>query len=627
MWILITLLLNSGFGFDQVKVDQVLETLRTCNNIYNQQNEINILAKQDRGSTITVNALDLFNQGMSMEFDGRADIVVGDVPGETLLISGYFYNNGNILIIGDGVLLLDQADFNLDGTIYIMNHGVMRADSSTLSFIQHYIYHRGLNIGDSAKCAIYDCETHFSGYPMGVWIGYWGEIVMSNVHNYDWITAVVSNNGKADLDDVDITGEWLYGDQCYASFRRVNNFLSWFFFPSLSVVQLAFPPGDTVLNFYVDSTLSNVHGIGYHVELDSCTNCMWAAIPLRGSDVTIDSSMLRVTGIMLEGIDTFAISGLVNGLHYDDYTLPVNDRNYHLINSSVQTWNLYPDDSVNVTLTNSIFGELCAYGNSYVTIMNAYCDGSGGHLEASTNAFLLTGFSSIFADIITKNRGMCVVGYCAMPYGNIWVTNASIMIIINTQFPDDPVVSDTGIVFVAAVSGPANAATDDTVAVQGSAWVDRGPNQPVDFGFYRMSFRLVGDSAWIPFGDSNTVEVRRSTLENWNTVGLAPGNYELRLVLKDNVGDSVECSKVITLRVTDIEEEAAQNDIESAYVRRVTARSFLFTNPEPGRNISVFNLTGQRVYSTAKREINWTAKASGVYFVQIDNFVRKIVAY
>jgi hypothetical protein len=624
MWILISILFNSSVNFDQVKVDKALKTLGTY---YRQNNEIFLPATSNQSNFMPANAFKFFDQGMLTALDSRADIIVGDVPGETLQISGYFYNNGNIIIIGNGVLLLDQADFNLDGTIYIMNHGIMRADSSTLSFIQHYIYHRGLSIGDSAKCGIYDCETHFSGYPMGVSVTYWGEIVMRNVTNHDWITAVVVQKAKADLNDVDITGEWLYGDQCYASFRHVNNFLSWFFFPSLSVVQLAFPPGDTVLDFYVDSTLSNVHGIGYHVELDSCTNCMWAAIPLRGSDVTIDSSMLRVTGIMFDGSDTFTVSGLVNGLHYNDYTLPVNDRNYHLINSSVQTWNLYPNDSVNVTLQNSIFGELCAYSNSYVTIMNAYCDGSGGHLEAANGAFLLTGFSSIFADIITKNRGMCVIGYCAMPYGNIWVTSASIMILVNTQFPDDPVVSDTGIVFVAAVSGPANAATDDTVAVQGSAWVDRGPYQPVDFGFYRMSYRLVGNSAWIPFGDSNTVEVRRSTLENWNTVGLAPGNYEVRLVLKDNVGDSVECSKVITLRVTGIEEEAAQNDIERPLVRRVTARSFLFTNPVPGRNISVFNLAGQRVYSTAKREVNWTAKASGVYFVQMDNFIRKIVAY
>jgi hypothetical protein len=407
----------------------------------------------------------------------------------------------------------------------------------------------------------------------------------------------------------------------------VNYFLSWFFFPSLSVVQLTFPEGDTVLNFYVDSTLSNVHGIGYHVELDSCTNCMWAAIPLRGSDATIDSSTLRVTGIMFDGSDTFTVSGLVNGLHYDDYTLPVNDRIYHLINSSVQTWNLYPDDTVNVSLSSSIFGELCAYGNSNVTIMNAYCDGSGGHLEASNNAFLLTGFSSIFADIITKNRGMCVVGYCAMPSGNIWVTSASIMILVNTQFPDDPLVSDTAIVFVAAVSGPANAATDDTVAVQGSAWIDRGPYQPVDFGFYRMSYRPVGNSAWIPFGDSNTVEVRRSTLEYWSTVGLAPGNYEVRLVLKDNVGDSVECSKVITLRVTGIEEETDQKDLEKAFVRRITTRSFLLTNPAPGTNISVFNLAGQRVFSTLERRACWTAKAGGIYFVRGGETLKKIIAY
>lgn len=556
---------------------------------------------------------------------GRADIIVGDVPGETLAVTGYFYNNGNIYVVNDGVVILQGADFNLDGDIALMQHGRFLADSSRLNFLQAHIYHRGITVADSSYCRIQRSQTAFSGYPFSIYVGHHGQIELVNVTNQDWITAVVGNQGRARLDRVGVTGEWLFTDQCDARFNRVDQFLSWYFFPDSSVVNMKFPAGDSVDGFVFDSTLGPIHGIGYHVAIDSSTNCMWAGIPLPGSHVEIDSSRLRVTGVMFEGGDSFAVAGLVNGLEYEDYLLPLADRHYRLTNTSVQTWNLYPADSVGLTLSSSIFGELCAYGSSRVTIMNAYCDGSDGHLEAANNSFLIVGYSSVFADIITKNHGLCIVALCAMPWGNIWATGASILALVNTQFPEDPVPSDTAIVFVAAVTGPSSAAVDDTVPILGSAWIDRGPFQTVDFGFYRMSYRAAGSSTWIPFGDSNTVEVRRDILEQWPTAGLAPGLYEVRLVLKDDLGDSIECAKGITLRLTGIEETAdrPQNGFR---VIPQSGRVFRIENASPA-GTRIYNPAGRLVYRSARRSFQWTAGQAGVYFLRCGSQAAKLVAY
>ena len=602
-------------NIDQDKIDKALAMIEQ----YQVESVIQLYPQPDRSLNHILNGYH--------PNSNRADIIVGDVPAETLVISGSFYNYGNIIVINDGVLIISNADFSLDGNIIVVNRGQATASLSTMNFIQHYIYQRGITIADSAKFSISDCQTTFSGYPIGVWVGGTGEITLNNVDNQDWITAVVGQSGKATLNNVGITGEWLFGDRCFATFNNVHNFLSWFIFPDLSVANIAFPAGDTVNGFVMDSALANVDGIDYHVEIDSSINCMWAAIPLKGSNVTVNNSELRVTGIMFEGHDTFTVSGLVNGLHYDDYVLPVSDRIYRLINSSVQTWNLYPDDTVSVTLASSIFGELCAYGNSNVTIMNAYCDGSGGHLEAASNAVLIVGFSSVSADIITKNRGMCIVAYCAMPWGNIWATSASILILINTQFPEDPIPSDTSIVFVEAITGPSNAATDDTVGIMGSAWIDPGPYHPVDFGFYRLSYRIAGDTSWIPFGDSNTVEVRRDLLEYWNTVGLVPGIYEVRLVMKDNVGDSVECSKQITLRVTGIEELADMDAEDNFRIRRLGPRRFIIENINCPTTSGIYDLSGREIFRSTKARFKWEAMTAGVFFVKNSKGSRKIVAY
>ena len=188
----------------------------------------------------------------------RDDIIIGDQPAETLNVSGYFYNDGDIIIINDGVLSIKNADFNLAGNIIMVNQGKAIIDSSVLNFIQDYIYHHIIYVTDSASFSIENCTTSFNGYPFCI----------------------------------SITGEWLFANDCYAEFKHVDNFLTWYFFPDSSVVDITFPDEDTIFGFYFDSTLSNVGGIGYHVEIDSSTDCMWATIPLKGSDVTINDSII-----------------------------------------------------------------------------------------------------------------------------------------------------------------------------------------------------------------------------------------------------------------------------------------------------------------------------------------------
>jgi len=617
MWLLLTI----GFfgNVNQNKIDKALDLIRE----HYSEHVVFQLPEVDK--KMYANGLRQFLHQPQYNF-ACADIIIGDVPGETLNISGYFYNAGNIIVVNDGVLRLRYADFNLDGNIYVLNYGQALADSSTLRFLQDYIYQYGITLVDSAKFILTNSFTSYNGYPFGFAALGYARVIIQNVTNQDWTTAMVSQRSNVFLNNVGITGEWLFADDCFARFHKVDNFLSWYFFPESSIVGIGFPPGDTVYGFHFDSTLGNVQGINYHVEIDSSTNCMWAAIPLKGSAVTIDSSELRVTGLIFQGIDTFALSGLVNGLFYPDWTLPVSDRNYHLINTTVQTWNLYPSDTVNLDLGNSIFGELCAYGNSYAFIHNAFCDGSGGHLEASNNAFLLVAFSSIFADIITKNRGLCIVAYCSMPWGNIWATGASVMIFVNSQFPEDPIPSDTSIVFVAAITGPSNANTDDTVGILGSAWVDKGPFHPLDFGFYYLFYRPVGDSNWIPLGDSQFVEIRHDTLDYWNTVGLSPGQYEVRLVLKDNAGDSTECLKVITLREMGTEEISKCFSNNHISVKQLSPRCFYIENFEPVSEIDIYDLAGRKVYRNTNKRFIWKAPAAGVFFIHGKTLIRKIVA-
>ena len=563
------------------------------------------------------------------KFSTRADLVIGDTPAETLSVTGYFYNQGNITIINDGVLEVKNADFNLDGNIYILHQGQAFFDSSDVNIIQHYIYQHILFIGDSAYCSITNSETSFSGYQISFSIAFDGEINMQNVTNQDWITAGVQHTATVTLINIDgYTGEWLFLDDCYAEFKHVDYLLTWYFFSDGSVVDFDFPEDDTLYGFYLDSTHANVSGVGYHVEIDSSTDCMWATIPLRGSDVIIRNSDLRVTGLMFEGTDTFSVSGLVNGLDYSDWLLPISDRNYHLINTGVQTWNLSPDDTTNITLSSSIFGELCGFTDSYTTIQNAFCDGTGGHIEAAHRSLVAVYSSSIFADVITKNRGICVLGNCAMPVGRIWATGASIMVLANTSFPEDPIPSDTSIVFVASITAPSSGYTEDSIGIVGSAWIDKGPIQPLDFDHYRLSFRKVGEVPLTPFAEVKYQEVRRDTLDYWNTAGLSEGTYEIKLVLKDNVGDSVEAWKQINLSLPSGIDEGTTN-IPDISIEQVGSRLFHIEKSPDIKEFDIYNISGRLIEKITNNEVYWHAPASGVYYLKNNRkgINKKLVVY
>lgn len=611
------------FTFNQPVVDRALSYIE---GVYNTPL---IMAWQRNSGYVWPGTQALYRANRVSDFNERADIIVGDEPAETLSITGYFYNNGDIIVINNGVVLIDHADFYLDGNIIAMNQGLVHVDSSQFTILQHFIYHRILTTVDSAQFSISNTTTDFNGFQINVNIQGRGNFTMSHVVNNDWITAVVMHNAHTLIEYVDHTGEWLFINQCTSVFKHVEGLLSWFFCEDSSIIDIAFPSSDSVFDFIFDSTIANITNVDYHVEIDSSTNCIWAMIPLGGSDVTVRDSYLRVTGLMFEGADSFAVTGLVNNLHYDDYTLPIHDRNYHLINTTVQTWNLYPSDSTSVHLRSSIFGELCGFSSSFTTIEQAFCDGSGGHIEASSTATVLVVLSSVFADVITKEHGICLLAHCSMPYGRIWATGSSVMIIINTQFPEEPIPRDTSIVFVAAITGPSEAMVDDTVAIIGSAWIDAGPYQPLDFDEYRLSMRRVNDSIWQPIGNSQFEEVRYDTLDRWNTTGLQHGDYEVRLVIKDTAGDSVEALKLIQLRSVGIEDSPMGVCRADLICSRMRSGVYAITSRVTHPDIHIYDVAGKHVAMFDRPEVIWKAPACGIYFIQekTEQITKKVIVF
>jgi len=564
---------------------------------------------------------------------GKDSLVIGDTPGETLFISGAYSIPMDIYIINDGVMLLRNADLSIDGNVTLTNHGKFDCDSSQVHFLQHYIYDFNIFIQDSAEFIVRNSSTTFNRFPIGLTSIGNSKLVWKNVYNRDWTTGVVFGDAVDSLDNVNIAGEWLLSDRSFTSFRNTDTLLVWFFFPDSSVVDFTYPNGVTLNGFIFDSTLSNVSGIPYHTDINNCHGVMWGMIPLAGSNVTLHNSQIRTTGLMFNS-DSSSVSGIVNGVTYNDFTLPLADRTYHLINTYVNTWSFYPADSAYLEASSSIFGECVGMGNCNYLIQNAFCDGSGGHIETTDNTFGMIFLSSLRCDVISNMHSILVIGYSSILLGNIWATGASIMVLVNSSIPDIPQALDTSVVLIDAVTGPSTASTYETVPITGSATVLSGPFQMDDFNNYSLYYRLSGDSLWMPFDSTHHSPVYNGILGFWNTDTLQPGFYDLRCLLTDTYGDSIEATKQVNLLPGGVAERKTKKDEGVPFLLKISRGSLSIGGFKANGRLELYDVAGRCLHSmfvSKEKKVHWSVKKSRIYFVRFksdfNTFVKKAVVF
>ena len=579
----------------------------------------------------------------------KGDMIIGDVPGETLLVTGNWSYDGNIHIINDGVFLVKNASITLNGDIITAGAAMVDIDSSFVCMVQHYIYERGWLVADSATFRVRNTTTNYSGYPFGLTIyGVKPTFIWENVQNADFTTAGVLGGGASvTVRDVDLAGEWVILQNPTLTFSNIGLMLHWYTFGDGAVVDFTFPPSP-VYDFTMDSTQPGISGIGYSVYVDSVDTMWWGSMSRAGSDVIFRDSEMRIMGIMFDTNDSVSLSGLVNNQTYTDFTLPLSDRTLRFVDTKLGTWNLYAgfSDSIVVapyfSLTGSIVGEIIGYGQSQVWTQNYTLDGSGGHLEAADNAFVVSFLSSIMSDVITKGNGVAVIGYSSQLFGSGWATDNSKLIYLNTYIPSDPIPFDSAAVWMVKLDGPSQGYVEDTVNITGSAWVDGGPLNSVNMIEYQLFYRPKGDSDWIAIDTAYTSEVHRSILGHWNTGGLSPGPYELALTVwgTDITIDSIVADKCINLLPKQgITERETKVDSKLSFSVSTSSRDINIKYLLPKKtsvSITVYTMDGRCIATLVSGEqsagahgLIWQPQTSGIYWLRMNtpenSITRKII--
>jgi hypothetical protein len=554
-------------------------------------------------------------------------IFVGVVPNDTLIITGNWHHSGPILVLGNGVLIFYKATVVDSGDIYVFQQGQMLADSSSLTFPQQYFYQRSLIAVQTATVYVANSSFNYSGLSHNLVVGGNAVVVMDKVHQHDWTTCGLFGKPILSLNHVNQAGEYILMDSCTASFKNTDTLLLWHHFPDTAVVtNFTFPNGNAVYNYGFNKTVPGVSGIEYAVGADSCHDVMWAMMPVNGSNITISNSAIRAIGTWFQHKDTVNVSNLNDNSSYVNFTAPLADRNLHLINTNVQTWSLYVFDKSHIDVDSCIVGEVGTENRASVTAISPFLlDGSGGYFWATDTSGIFTFAPTVYSYVRSEKNGIFALTYGWVPFSAPQAIGSSVMISVQSNTAGDPVAYEAATTWLAKIDGPDTSFTNAHIPVTGSAWIDWGVNGSgwMNFKNYSLYYQLQGNVGWTKIVKDSLVEIRHTPLASWNTIGFPAGHYNLKLTVKNTLGDSVEAIKPIVLLngILGVAQNATAQNAISVYPNPNNGTLNIKLSDYENSNLEMYNVVGQKVLSQTLNanltNLNLADLSNGVYQIRI----------
>lgn len=547
------------------------------------------------------------------------DMIIGQTdPNEVVTITEHYFLDGNLTIVNNGVLNINQADFQIDGDIFIAGKGQLNLNGGSFTVIQEYIYEHDAIVIDNGRIEFSGVKFQSSGQSWSIGLTGNAQYILEDSEISDgFITTALLENSTARITHTKTPGEFLCFDNNGILFRNSDFLLQWLVLPDSSIVEVSLPDDSLLTGWHFSVNDSNIRGIPYSIEIDSCTQVMWGLISTTGSDATFRNTELRTIGLLFTDPDSIAINNITNESRHSDNIIDVPDRTLRLINSNVHTWSFYVSSNSNITVNNCIFGELLAQDSSSVHINNSVCDGTGGYLGAFHQSFMLVVGSLIRSQVISRQTGVLVGAESAFLGTEIDADESSIMFLANTTTNVEPEAHNSAIIFEAQMP-PVEGVIDSQVPIIGTARLLAGPDNPTEFTGYTVEYSPDPENpAWLPTDGKHPDPVTNDTLAVWDTSGLISGDYGLQLSLFHSLGDSIYMGSYAWLdRITAIfseDEKIPQNvALEQNYPNPFNAQTIIRYQLRKGGRvfIEIYNTLGQRVKTLVDSE-----KEAGYYSV------------
>lgn len=611
------------------------------------QEKINhYLSKINQEYRLEDNINNSVNSNFSMNFNyykkfkegfNKSEISAEDTISSYLLIENDTTINNDLLLIENAEVIVRNCSLRLNGNITLFSNAVFSVDSATFIFPQQYIYQYEITCYDSSLFEIKNSTLNSTSLPISAATILNSTINIENTFmDNSFITFTLIHTSSINIINTTKAGEFvLYtNDSAHLKISHSDSVLIWFGFPKNSTGIIDPIPS---INDWIDSLNfpnPSCTGINYYLEIDSVHGIYSGIMVSDSADVTVKNGDLLTAGNIFEGEITDTITGLIDGSYYNDWIAPLPLRNLHLINVTVNAWNLYFFGTQNILLKNSIFGEVLTLSNSDINIENSICDGFGGHIGSLETSLLTTFYSTFYCDALVEDQSFALFIMSNFMIGKLITKDRGLSLVYNSSM-QEPIVEDSATVFIIGLNPPSPAYINDSVSIQGSASIRRTYISPFNFEKYRLYYAPSSDtSMFIPMCDYITTQVEDDELCIFNTYGLSQGEYIIKLgyyFSAYSLSDSLFFNNIIYLTENvGVEEEIVINYPKFLLTNNIFSdiADIKYYIPKYSNiEISLFNISGQKVktmYYGFLNEGEYSLKLNtrefpeGFYFIEIN---------
>jgi hypothetical protein len=540
------------------------------------------------------------------------------------LITGSWSFAGTLIAYDTGKVLIQNATVILPGDMVVYgNDARIDVVNSTVCQPQQYFYQRSVVAVGYGVFRAENSTLNYNNLSHNMVIGENGLVELVDVTTIGFRTCGISGHGTINIDGINEAGEFVIYDSSDINIRNANTVLLWHQFPDGSSLTHTFPDGDTLIAYNFNSSTPGVSGISYDIDIDSCTHVMWGLMPEPNTNINISNSAMRTIGLWFTGSDSLDVSGLVNQSNYINQTMNISDRTLTLQNTTVKTWSLYSFDTVFVDVHSCIVGEIGSYGYSQIFTNTTMIDGSGGYFFADEHSICSAAFSSTTTAVRSQRDGIMIYANGSILNGAVEALNESVLIVVQSSLPQDPIYRDNACAWFAMIDGPYNAYYGQNYSISGSAWIDKDTaSTKMDFDHYQLFYSTDQGVSWIAIDTLRTIEKRHEWLGDFNTALLpSEGSYLLKLSLTDNQTTPFTMDAVVALNVL------------PAYLGMSDENTTLKLYPNPATShisferdlqfdvFRIYNTTGQLVKAGLVNEnntIDVENLPNGLYFISLE---------
>jgi hypothetical protein len=138
---------------------------------------------------------------------GSGDVIVGDAPAETLVITGPCDQDGDIIVLGDGVLIVSDAELTMRGNIYGLERATILISDSEIDFEQEYIYQYSMVSMGASSFRMGGCTLGANGYPYNFAVLDSADVAIDSVQYKDFTTYALFGGPTLDKRHVNLAGD------------------------------------------------------------------------------------------------------------------------------------------------------------------------------------------------------------------------------------------------------------------------------------------------------------------------------------------------------------------------------------------------------------------------------------